>query len=184
MKVSSEGIGPLFIGIKSLGTPNDKDPNRTKFRNDTPLAEVSRSAPVINALFRGVPRVATFQKEEGTFEKTTFLSRIFCTGMISGIKGGIVGTLQICHMAFPYPATWVHPHLTHVIIVFCPGEHILIWTTVRFPPDVLHPEDAVSGIFSLEEAFNRRFSFPRYTLSERCFEPTGEPSLSRIGAVA
>ena len=25
------GVRPLFIGMKSLGTPNDKDPNRAKF---------------------------------------------------------------------------------------------------------------------------------------------------------
>ena len=32
------GVKPLFIGMKSLGTPNEKDPNRAKFQNDTPLA--------------------------------------------------------------------------------------------------------------------------------------------------
>ena len=32
------GVRPLFIEMKSLGTPSDKDPNRAKFRNNTPLA--------------------------------------------------------------------------------------------------------------------------------------------------
>lgn len=34
-KVPSEGTGMLFIGVKSLETPNEKDPNNTGSRNDT-----------------------------------------------------------------------------------------------------------------------------------------------------
>lgn len=35
-KVLSEGTSSLFIGVKSLKTQNDKELNRTKFRNNTP----------------------------------------------------------------------------------------------------------------------------------------------------
>lgn len=72
MKVSLEGTDPLFIRVKLLKSPNDKEFKRTKFRNDT-LPDRDFKVGIINTLFwEGVPRVTTLQKGEGTFENPTF----------------------------------------------------------------------------------------------------------------
>ena len=86
-KVLPKGISLLFMGMKFLGTPNDKAPNRTSLEATCRPVAISRMTSLHKCPSQA-PRVARSLKE---FEETV-LTCIFCPDITIGLKGGNVGT--------------------------------------------------------------------------------------------